>query len=115
MPLEMKERQAGSVTVLEVCGRLTVGQGSEVLEEKLQDLIAAGQRYLLLDCSRATAIDSHGIKALVRGLTSAEKRGGKLKLLKLTPRVREPLDITRLLTVIDAFDDEETALRSFSP
>ncbi|MFQ5777516.1 MAG: STAS domain-containing protein [Terriglobia bacterium] len=114
MPLEMKEREAGPVTLLAVRGRLTVGEGSEALEGKLQDLIASGKRSLLLDCSQATAIDSHGIKALVRGVTSAEKRGGKLKLLKLTPRVRESLDITRLLTVIEAFDDEATALGSFS-
>jgi len=110
----VKECRAGPVTILELNGRLHVGAAAEELDERLQKLITVGRTALLLDCGQVSAIDSQGIKALVRGVISAQKRGGKLKLLKLTPRVREVLNITRLLTVIESFDDEETALRSFS-
>ena len=110
---EVKERQTGPVTVLELSGRLTMGGGSQTLEESLQKQIAGGRRSLLLDCSQVSNIDSQGIKALVRGLTSLQRQGGKLKLLKVTPRVREVLNLMRLLTVIEAFEDEPTALRSF--
>ena len=114
MAFEVKERRrAGPVVVLEITGRLTMGSGSEKLEEMLRDLIASGERALLLDCAGVSVIDSQGIKSLVQGVTSMEKRGGKLKLLKISPRVREVLDLTRLLTVIETFDDEDSAVRSF--
>lgn len=114
MPFEFKERRrAGPVLVLELAGRLTMGEGSEKLDEVLQALIAKGERAVVLDLARVPLIDSQGIQSLVRGVTSMANRGGKLKLLQLTPRVREVLDLTRLLTVIEAFDNEEAALRSF--
>jgi len=78
-------------------------------------LIGSGCRALLLDCRQVSLIDSQGIKALVRGVTSMEKQGGKVKLLKVSPRMREVLNLTRLLTVIEAFEDEPAALGSFSP
>lgn len=113
MPFEVKERRrAGSVLVLELAGRLTMGANEE-LDTALQGLIAQGERALLLDCAGIPLIDSQGIQSLVRGVTSMENRGGKLKLLKLTPRVREVLDLTRLLSVVEAFEDEEAALRTF--
>lgn len=114
MPIIFKERQAGSVTILELSGRLFMGEASDELDLKLQGLMSEGRVNLLLDCSRVTGIDSQGIKSLVRGVISAQKRGGKLKLLKLSHRVKEVLQITRLLTVIEFFDDEGVALQSFS-
>ena len=114
MPLTIKERQAGTVTILELSGRLYVGEASDTLDDKLQALLNAGRVALLLDCSQVTGIDSQGIKSLVRGVISAQKRSGSLKLLKLTGRVWEVLNLTRLLTVIESFEDEEAALRSFS-
>lgn len=110
----VNQRQAGSVTILELSGRLHVGPANEELDERLQRLIADGCTALLLDCGQVTAIDSQGIKTLVRGVISVQRCGGKLKLMKLTPRVYEVLHITRLLTVIESFDDEQTALSSFS-
>lgn len=110
----VSERQAGSVTILAISGRLVIGDASEALDEKLQSLLAAGRLFLLLDCGQVTSIDSCGIKSLVRGVTSAEKRGGKMKLLKVAGHVREVLSITRLLTVIETFDDEQAALQSFA-
>lgn len=110
----LNERKAGAVTVLELTGRLTLGEGSDPLDEKLQRLIAAGCRAVLLDCRRVSAIDSRGIKALVRALTSMQRSGGQLKLLQPGTRVREVLEMTRLHTVIETFDDEPQALESFS-
>lgn len=113
MSFSLKERRVGSVVILELEGRLTMGEATDKLDSTLQKLIAAGERALLLDCARIPVIDSQGIKSVVWGVTSLEKRGGKLKLLKISPRVREVLDITRLLTVIEAFDDEAAAVGSF--
>ncbi len=109
----LKERQAGPVTVLEIDGDLTIRGLSTPLDEKLQALIAQGHLSLLLDFSQVSDIDSQGIKALVRGFLASQKLGGKLKLLKTSPRVRDVLNVTHLTTVIQSFDDEEAALRSF--
>lgn len=108
-----ERRRAGPVVVLELSGRLTMGEGSDQLEEALQGLLNQGERAVLLDCAGVPVIDSRGLKALVQGYTSLEKRGGTLKLLRVSPRVREVLDYTHLLTVIQAFDDEEAAVKSF--
>lgn len=108
------ERQVGSVTILAISGRLFIGEASEELDAKLQSLLAEGKVNLLLDCSDVTAIDSQGIKSLVRGVISAQKRGGQLKLVRISHRLREILIITHLLTVIEAFDGEEAALARFS-
>lgn len=113
MPFTVKERRTGPVVILELVGRLTFGDATDALDGALKKLIAGGERALLLDCAGIPVVDSQGIKSLVSGVTSLEKRGGKLKLLKITPRVREVLDMTRLLTVIETFDDEAAALRSF--
>ena len=86
MSVEIKERQVGPVTILELSGRLALGEGSTALNEKLQSLIGEGRVNMLLECSRVTALDSQGISALVRGIISTQKRGGKLKLLRAAPR-----------------------------
>ncbi len=109
----IKQRTVGSVTILELSGRLTMGEGSELLDKKLQSAVTDGRLALLLDCSRVSAIDSQGIKVLVQSVVSIEKRGGKLKLLKLQHKVRMVLNVMHLLTVFEVFDDEETAVRSF--
>ncbi|MFQ5816392.1 MAG: STAS domain-containing protein [Terriglobia bacterium] len=85
---EVKQRQAGSVIVLELSGRLTMGEGCASLERKLKSLAADGLLSLLLDCSQLQTIDSQGIEVLLGGLRSHETRGGKLKLFKVSPRVR---------------------------
>ena len=102
------------MTILELSGRLFIGEASDELDQKLQGFMSAGRVNFLLDCSHVSGIDSQGIKSLVRGLISAQKRGGNLKLLNLSRRVKEVLRITRLLTVIESFDDEGAALQSFS-
>ena len=114
MGIVIKECRIGAVTVLELSGRLYVGAAVEELDQRLQHLIAEGHLALLLDCGQMTGIDSQGIKTVVRAVISIQRRGGKLKLLNLAPRVREVLHITRLLTVIESFDDEQIALSSFA-
>lgn len=110
---EIKERQVGEVTILELKGRVSLGIGSQALNDKLQALIDQGRVKLLLECSGVTILDSQGISSLVRGVISTRKRGGQLKLLKPSPRAHHVLDTTRLLTVIESFEDEAEALASF--
>jgi anti-sigma B factor antagonist len=109
----MKERQVGEVTILELKGRVALGEGAQTLNDKLQTLIEQGRLKLLLQCSEVTILDSQGISSLVRGVISTRKRGGQLKLLKLSPRAHRVLDITHLLTFIQSFEDEAEALASF--
>lgn len=111
--VEINERPVGEVTILQLRGRLALGEGSQPLYERLESLIEQGRVKLLLECSEVTALDSQGISALVRGVISTRKRGGQLKLLKPSPRVRDVLNITRLLTIMESFDDEAKALASF--
>jgi anti-sigma B factor antagonist len=107
----VKTRQAGKVTILEPSGRLMIGATPDELDEKLQGFVAGGTVAVLLDCGQISFIDSQGIKVPVRGVTSLDRRGGELKLLKLSPQVRRVLEITRLLAVFESFEDETVALR----
>jgi anti-sigma B factor antagonist len=111
--IEERERK-GKVVIVELSGRLTMGDGHESVSRFLQELVAKGERAVLLDMAGVPMMDSRGIQALVHGFTSLRNRGGMLKLVNLTPRVREVLDYTRLLTVFEAFDDEDAAVKSFS-
>jgi len=114
MSWEVKERQSGSVTILELKGRLILGAGTEALFETLKSLIAAGRSALLLDCSHVEAIDSQGIQTVLRGQRLAQEAGGKLVLLKVSPRMREALTVTRLLPIIEHYEDEKEALARFT-
>ncbi len=113
MSWEIRERVAGKVTVVELTGRITLGPSADGVDERLQELIQSGVRALLLDLSRVEALDSRGIKALVRAFISMQKRDGQLKLMKPSPRIRHVLEITRLLQVFEVFEDEESARNSF--
>jgi anti-sigma B factor antagonist len=109
----LKERNAGVITILECAARQTAGERANALNDRVQALLAGGRIFLLLDLSQIDNINSQDISALVRSSVSAGKHRGKLKLLKLSPRVRQVLGITRLLTVFEAFDDEAAAIASF--
>ena len=114
MAFAITERERiGSVALVEMSGRLVMNEGSDKLEAELQRRIAAGERALLLDWAGVSVIDSQGLKALMHGVISIRKVGGHLKLLNVAPRVREVLELTRLLTVIEVFDNRDDALRSF--
>ena len=110
----IRERSAGSVTIVEVDGRITLGQSGDAVEEKLQEIVGRGAQQVLLDLSGVEVLDSRGIKALVRACITLQKRNGQLKLMKLPPRIRQVLQITRLLNVFEVYDDEATALGSFA-
>ena len=113
MVVVLTERNAGTVTILECVGRRTAGEGMDALNDRVQALVARGRFLLLLDLSQVNSIQSQDISVLVRSSVSAGKHGGKLKLLKLSPQVRQVLGITRLLNVMEVFDDEAAAITSF--
>jgi anti-anti-sigma factor len=112
MPLVLRQRSVGPITLLELSERLTIENVPE-LRDKLQDLAVEGRRSFLLDCSQISVVDSQGIGGLVRNWMSLKSRGGKLKLLNPSVRLREVLQIVGLQKVIECFDDIEPALRGF--
>ncbi len=114
MSVKIKDRQVGDVTVMDVSGRITLGEGSSTLRDALRDLVAKGHKKILLNLGDVSYIDSSGIGELVSGFTSVSNLGGSLKLLSLTKRVKDLLQITKLYTVFEVHDDEAGAIRSFT-
>jgi anti-sigma B factor antagonist len=111
--VNLTTRQVGDVTVIDAVGRITLGEGSSLLREDLRQMIGKGQKKILLNLADVTYIDSSGIGELVSGFTTVTNQSGELKLLNLTKRVRDLLQITKLYTVFEVFDDEAAAVRSF--
>ncbi|MBK8809218.1 MAG: STAS domain-containing protein [Acidobacteria bacterium] len=111
--LEITERRAGVVTVLDLRGNIRLGAGNIHLHKALRALVDKGEKRILINLADVTHIDSSGLGELVAGYTTLQKSGGDMKLLKLTERVRELMVITKLLTVFDVFDDEQEAIGSF--
>jgi len=111
--MKASNRQVSGVTVVDLSGRITLGEGSTVLRETVKDLLSKGQRKILLNLADVTYIDSSGIGELVSAFTSVRNQGGDLKLLKLTKKVHDLLQITKLYTVFDVKDDEAGAIQSF--
>jgi anti-sigma B factor antagonist len=104
----------GDVSVVDVAGRITLGEGSSAMRDALRDMVAKNQKKILLNLGDVTYIDSSGIGELVSGFTSVTNSGGQLKLLGLNKRVKDLLQITKLYTVFDVHDEEASAIRSFS-
>ena len=113
MSLHIKTRQSGDVTIVDAAGRIQLGE-SNSLRDILRDLVAKNQTKILLNLGEVSYIDSSGIGELVAGFTTVTGRGGQLKLLNLTKRVTDLLQITKLYTVFDVHDDEAKAVRSFA-
>ena len=113
MSVKLTTRQVDDVTVIDVSGRITLGEGSSALRDVLRELTAKGNKKILLNLGEVSYIDSSGIGELVSGFTSVANQGGVLKLLSLTKRVKDLLQITKLYTVFEVFDDEAKALASF--
>ena len=111
--LNIKERQAGSVTVLDMQGRITIGEGSVALRNTIRKLLEEGKKNILLNLAGVGYVDSSGIGELVSSFTAVNKEGGKLKLLKLTQKIQDLLAITKLLTVFDTFEEEQEAIDSY--
>lgn len=114
MSVKLNTRKVGDVTVVDVSGRITLGEGSSALRDTLRDLTAAGNKKILLNLGEVSYIDSSGIGELVSGFTSVSNAGGTLKLLGLTKRVKDLLQITKLYTVFDVHEEEAHAIRSFA-
>jgi anti-sigma B factor antagonist len=111
--LDLKERQAGDVTILDLTGEVRIGEGSVALRDSIRNLADQGKKKVLLNLAGVKYIDSSGIGELIANYTTISRQGGQLKLLKLTDRVQNLLVITKLLTVFDSYDDESEALKSF--
>ncbi|HXE64522.1 MAG TPA: STAS domain-containing protein [Bryobacteraceae bacterium] len=114
MSAKLNTRKVGDVTVVDVSGRITLGEGSSVIRDEVRALIGQGNKKILLNLGDVTYIDSSGIGELVSGYTSMTNSGGVLKLLNLTKRVKDLLQITKLYTVFDVYEDEAHAVQSFA-
>jgi len=112
--VKLNTRQVGDVTVIDVAGRITLGEGSSALRDALRELVGKNQKKILLNLGEVSYIDSSGIGELVSGFTTVTNSGGNLKLLNLNKRVKDLLQITKLYTVFDVHEDEASAIRSFA-
>jgi anti-sigma B factor antagonist len=106
-------RQVDSVIVIDISGRITLGEGCAQLRELIRDLLSKGNKQILLNLADVTYIDSSGIGELVSAFTAVSNQGGQLKLLNLTKKVHDLLQITKLYTVFDIHDDEAKGIASF--
>jgi anti-sigma B factor antagonist len=112
--MEIAERTVGEVTVLDLRGKMTLGEGDELLKDKINSMIQQGRKKLILNLEGVPYIDSAGLGEIVRTYTTVSRQGGSLKLLNLTKRIEDLLSITKLLTVFETFDAESEAVKSFS-
>jgi len=111
--VKLTTRQVGDVTVVDAVGRITLGEGASTFRDTIRDLAAGGHKKLLLNLAEISYIDSSGIGELVSGFTTVANQGGVVKLLNLTKRVQDLLQITKLYTVFEVHDDEAKAVQSF--
>jgi anti-sigma B factor antagonist len=112
--MQIDERAIGDVMVLDLKGRITLGEGDELLKDKVNSLVNQGHRKVILNLAEVPYIDSAGLGEIVRTYTTVSRQGGSLKLLNLTKRITDLLSITKLLTVFETFDSEQDAIKSFS-
>jgi anti-sigma B factor antagonist len=114
MALRISTRQSGDVTIMEAAGPITMGGGANSLRDKFRETVAGGHRKLLLNLAGVSYMDSSGIGELVAGFTALSNAEGLLKLVGLTHRVKELLQMTHVLTIFEVFEDETTAIRSYT-
>ena len=113
MSMKANTRQIDGVMIVDLSGRITLGEGSVILRDTVRDLVGKGNKKILLNLGEVNYIDSSGIGELVSAFTSVRNQGGELKLLNLTKKVHDLLQITKLYTVFDVKDDETAAIKSF--
>jgi anti-sigma B factor antagonist len=111
--MNISQRERDGITILEPKGKITIGVGDVALRDAVGAALQGGSRKLLINLEGVTTIDSSGIGELVAAYTTVTNRGGKLKLLKLSPKVNDILQVTQLVTVFDIFDDEAEAVKAF--
>jgi anti-sigma B factor antagonist len=112
--MQIEERTVGDVLILDVKGRITLGEGDELLKDKVNSLLNQGQKKIVLNLAAVPYIDSAGLGEIVRTYTTVSRQGGNLKLLNLTKRITDLLAITKLLTVFETYESENDAVQSFS-
>ena len=112
--MQIDQRAVGDVVVLDLKGRITMGEGDELLKDKVNSLVNQGHKKIVLNLAEVPYIDSAGLGEIVRTYTTVSRQGGSLTLLSLTKRITDLLSITKLLTVFETFDAENDAVRSFS-
>jgi anti-sigma B factor antagonist len=111
--MQIEERVVDEVTILDLKGKITLGEGDEALKDKINSLTLQNRRHILLNLEGVPYIDSAGLGEVVRTYTTVSRQGGQLKLVNLTKRITDLLSITKLLTVFETFDSEDEALKSF--
>jgi anti-sigma B factor antagonist len=111
--MQIEERVVGNVTILDLKGKITLGEGDEALKDKINSLALQERKQILLNLGGVPYIDSAGLGEVVRTYTTISRQGGQLKLVNLTKRITDLLSITKLLTVFETFDTEAEALQSF--
>ena len=114
MSMKLKSRQVDGITIMDCSGRITLGEGSVQLRDAVRDLLSKGSKQILLNLGDVTYIDSSGIGELVSAFTTVKNSGGELKLLNMTKKVHDLLQITKLYTVFDVKEDETAAVKSFT-
>jgi anti-sigma B factor antagonist len=112
--MQIEERVVGNVTILDLKGKVTLGDGDEALKDKINSLIHQDRKRILLNFANVPYVDSAGLGEIVRTYTTVSRQGGQLKLVNLTKRITDLLSITKLLTVFETFDSEPDALKTFS-
>jgi anti-sigma B factor antagonist len=112
--MDIKERVIGGVSILDLSGKIVLGEGDLQIKDRIRDLLADGQKRILLNLADVNYIDSAGLGALISSYTTTRRDGGNLKLVNLTKRIQDLLAITKLITVFDTFEDEKQAVESFN-
>jgi len=112
--MQIEERKTGDVVVLDLKGKITLGEGDELLKDKVNSLVNQGHKKIVLNLADVPYIDSAGLGEIVQSYATVTKNGGKLKLLNVTKRIKDLLSITKLLTVFETYESEDEAVRSFS-
>ena len=111
--MQIAERTVGDVMILDLKGKITLGEGDELLKDKVNSVVNQGHRKIVLNLAEVPYLDSAGLGEVVRTYTTVSRQGGGLKLLNLTKRITDLLSITKLLTVFETFDSEDDAVKSF--
>jgi anti-sigma B factor antagonist len=111
--MQIEERTVGEITVLDLKGKMTLGEGDELLKDKINSLMNQGRGKILLNLEGVPYIDSAGLGEIVRTYTTVSRQGGTMKLVNLTKRITDLLAITKLLTVFETYDNESEALKSY--
>jgi len=111
--MEIAHRTIGDVAVIDLKGNVTLGAGEQKMRESIDELLASGRKKILLNFANVAILDSSGIGAIIKSFTTAKREGGSLKLVNLSRLARQMLSVTGLLSVLEVFDDESSALASF--